>query len=245
MYNELPIKNPAGEFSAFLQEGFYENLGCGTFHNHNYAEVHLILDGTAVFVIGGEIYEIEGGRMLVIPKKTLHACTRQDEETRHTAFQINYIPDREMHSAEIYPVDVEILRCFFEKIKQCRETNDHTELAVLMSLFCCHLFGKVRMEPNSVLDYGFAIHEFFLHRYHEDICLCDLAETLHLSQRQTERLVTAHMGKSFRETLAATRVMIAKQLSLSTELSMHEIAEYVGYRSYAGFWKAMKKFDQT
>ena len=41
--------------------------------------------------------------------------------------------------------------------------------------------------------------------------------------------------------ISSTRVMIAKQLLRSSDMSLSEIAEYVGYRSYAGFWKAMKK----
>jgi len=242
-YNELAIKTPVGEFSAFLQQGFYNTLVCSPFHNHNYIEIHLVLDGTAVFLIEGKKYRLKSGDMLVIPRKTLHACTQQDETARHSAFQINYAPKKDIFKAEVFSIDEQVLRCFFDEIKQCRETNDYTMISAFMSLFCCQFCKDARLEANQVIDYGFAIHEFFLQRYHEDIRLSDLAKTLHLSERQTERLVIEHMGKTFRRTLSATRVMIAMQLIESSNLSMSEIAEYVGYRSYAGFWKAMKSFN--
>jgi AraC-like DNA-binding protein len=37
---------------------------------------------------------------------------------------------------------------------------------------------------------------------------------------------------------------MAKHLIATTDMSLGEVADYVGYRSYAGFWKAMKKYGQ-
>lgn len=241
MYNELPIKTQGGEFSAFLQAGFYENLACSPFHNHNYTEVHLILGGNATFVIAGKAYKIKSEHMLIIPRKALHTCTAQDENTRHCAFQINYDPTDDATKFEVYPIDGQLLRCFFDELRRCRETNDYTTISAFMTLLCSCFYKGERIKLKQVVDYGFAIHEFFLQRYSEDVRLSDLADMLHLSERQTERLVIKHTGESFQRTLAFTRIMIAKQLIDSSDMSLHEIAQYVGYRSYAGFWKAMKR----
>lgn len=239
MYNELPIKTPVEEISAFLQAGFYNNLTCGSVHNHNYAEVHLILDGNATFVVEGKTHEINSGHMLIIPKKILHACIKQDKNTIHSAFQINYGRSDSISKFEVHPTDEQLLRRFFEELKYCKVTNDHTMISALLAYFCLCLYKGEQIEPKQVIDYGFAIHEFFSTHYKENIHLSDLANLLHLSERQTERLVLKHMGGTFRKTLTATRVMIAKQLMDSSDMSLTKIAEYVGYRSYAGFWKAL------
>lgn len=243
MYNELSIKTPGGEFFAFLQEGFYNNLSCSPVHNHNYTEVHLILDGSATFVIEGKTYVVESERMLIIPRKVMHTCIKQDENTMHSAFQINYDQSDSIAKFEVYPIDEKLLRRFFDELPYCRGTNDYTTISAFMAFFCHCFYKGERIESMPVIDYGFAIHEFFLTHYNEDPCLSDLANMLHLSERQTERLVLKHMGGTFRKTLAATRAMIAKQLMDSSDMSLTEIAEYVGYRSYAGFWKAMKRFN--
>ena len=245
MYHELLIKTPHREFPAFLQEGFYNGLACSPIHNHSYAEVHLILDGTAVFVIEGKKHEIKSGHMLVIPKKAWHACIRQDEGTLHTAFQIDYDGGKDIAKFEECPIDGQILRRFFDEIRHCAKTNDYTMISAFMALFLCCFHTDERMVAKQVINYGFIIHEFFSNRYNEDVRLLDLANMLHLSPRQTERLVQKHTGQSFGKALVATRVMIANQLIGASDLSLHEIAEYVGYRSYAGFWKAMKSFHTS
>ena len=50
-----------------------------------------------------------------------------------------------------------------------------------------------------------------------------------------------HTGRSFRDELTATRMAVADQLIAEGELSLSEIAAYVGYHSYAGFYKAIKR----
>ena len=245
MYHELLIKTPSKEFSAFLQEGFYSGIACSPVHNHNHTEVHLILGGTAVFIIEGKKHEIESGHALIIPKRRMHTCVKQDENTMHSAFQIDCDLSADGSPFEEYRIDDQILHRLFDEIKQCRETDDHTMISAWIALIFCCFHKDGRVEAKKVKNYGFIIHEAFLRHYNEDIRLSDLADMLHLSQRQTERLVRKHTGGSFRTTLAATRVMIAKQLIASSDMSLQEIAEYVGYRSYAGFWKAMKGFNKS
>ena len=58
---------------------------------------------------------------------------------------------------------------------------------------------------------------------------------------EMERLVIKHTGHTFREELTAHRTEMGRYLLDNSEMSPGEIARYVGYRSYAGFRKAMKK----
>ena len=86
------------------------------------------------------------------------------------------------------------------------------------------------------------IREFFSNRYGSDRGLGELAEILHVSERQAERLVWECVGRSFRDELTATRMVVADQLLNTTDISLGELAQYLGYKSYAGFWKAYKKY---
>ena len=39
------------------------------------------------------------------------------------------------------------------------------------------------------------------------------------------------------------RMNTAEHLHKTTDMSLTEISQYVGYKSYNGFWKAMKKYN--
>ena len=51
----------------------------------------------------------------------------------------------------------------------------------------------------------------------------------------------AIVPKTFKEKLSSTRIESAKILIESANMPMQKAAEYVGYKSYSGFWKAFGK----
>lgn len=241
MYHELQIKTPTKNFNIFLQKGFFDLLAHkGTaFHKHNYAEIHLILGGNVVFNIENKIYEAKSGDILVIPPRALHSYATQETNVKHTAFQIDF----DVNDIKIYQGDENIFDVFFEEIKKASKNNDHTKLSAFFSLFSCYFNDDEIVRANPVTNYGFLIHEFFSINYDQNVKLRDLAKQLHLSERHAERLVIEYMGKPFKEAIVESRMTIAKQLINASELSLKEISQYVGYQSYAGFWKAMKKYN--
>ena len=244
MIFELEIPIGAVKAKAFLQRGFFlSSVSAKHFHSHNYTEIHLVSGGVAHFQVEDRTYEVSDGAMLVIPREIFHRCLSQDESARHTAFQL----DREVEAISVHALPQGIATDFLDEIPIAQERNHHAKIAAYIALFCSFFDSTPRLSIQSVSDYGFLIHEFFSLHYKENLHLCDLARELHLSERQAERLVLIHTGRTFREELIRTRLAIAHRLMQSSSLSKNEIAEYVGYKSYAGFWKAIKKYpsDQS
>jgi AraC-like DNA-binding protein len=157
-------------------------------------------------------------------------------KARNVAFQIDAEPKTTIHRA----LPPALMSEFFRQVEECAATGNHTEIAAYITMFCFSLWGKEQIAPKPINDYGILIHEFFAQNYNRDVYLDELAHCLHLSNRQTERLVLEHTGNTFRRELSLTRLNMARHLMQTTSLSMREIAHYVGYRSYAGFWKAMR-----
>ena len=104
------------------------------------------------------------------------------------------------------------------------------------------LFPELSAPVTPMMDTAFIIHEFFSRGYNLDLRLSDLAELLHLSEKQTARLVEIHTGKTFKQALIAQRMNNARHLIALGEMSFAEIGEQLGYQSYAGFYKAYFKY---
>ncbi len=241
MYQELSVRIGTKKVNAFLQRGFYLHLPpTKRIHKHNYADVHMVAGGRIVFHIDQDTYVAEDGTLLLIPRDIFHCCVDKDEDAIHTAFQIDYHVDR----FSAYQISSSTIFDFFQEIEKTKETNDYTKIAAYISLFCSYFCDKDTVVATSITDYGFLIREFFQTRYSKDVKLRDLADVLNVCERQTERLVIEYTGRTFRDELAFTRITMAKQLLKSNHMSMREVAAYVGYHSYAGFWKAMKKYEE-
>ena len=239
MHYELSFKMIEKDYKAFLQDGFYVSPKTDTsLHKHNYAEVHLLGEGRAEFLIDNQSITVNGPAILTIPAPMMHCCTYQDEALLHTAFQT----DCQAEELRTYPIDNGIVKAFFEAIQLCRLTGNYSTVAFYIPLFC-NFYHKELHTVTEIKDYNFLISEFFILNYDKDVYLSDLADQLHISERHAERLVLQYTGRSFREELVAVRMRIAHQLMQAENASLEQIAKYVGYRSYSGFWKAMKRYE--
>ena len=240
MYNEITVMIGSEAHRAFLQNGFYNTSPPSSIHKHNYTEIHVISGGDSIFAVGENKYSVRDGSILMIPPKTYHCRQGEEKDCRHSAFQI----DLETDSPKIHSLAPETVSDFFKEIEKANKSGDHTVISAYISLICSYFESVHREISKQATDYGFSIHEFFTQNYNKNIRLCDLAEALHLSERQAERLVIEYTGKTFRDELSSIRIEMAKHLLSTTDMSLGEVSSYVGYRSYAGFWKAMKKYGQ-
>lgn len=225
--------------SVFLQDGFYESSRTQNIHKHNYAEIHIVSGGSIKFTVAKRTYTVGDGELLVIPRGVFHSWLEEEPNTMHSALQA----DIQSTDVKIVKADQYAVRGLFNEIKKCIKTNDHTVIAAYIPLICSYISNSRYEKISEVSDEGMLIEVFFSTCYNKDVHLCDLASLLHLSERQTERKIIEHTGNTFKEELASTRISIAKYLIASTDMSLGEISQYVGYRSYAGFWKAMQKYN--
>jgi len=85
------------------------------------------------------------------------------------------------------------------------------------------------------------IEHFFSQKEQDDVTLKDLADSLYLSKKQTSRVLKMEFNISFLQLLTQKKLEYAKELLRNTNLSIGKIAELSGYKSLAGFSKAMKK----
>ena len=222
---------------VFLQKGFYRSgFPTAHMHKHSYTELHAVLGGTVGFYIDGTEYQLDSGSVIAIPAGSVHEITSRSEHVLHTAFQVQ-VPVGEVKICSVSPKVLELL---FEEIAVCVNSEDYTNISALLSLICVNIYPQ-KISAHRVKNYSFIISEFLSNNYSADITLSSLAQELHLSEKQTERLVVKSMGCSFKKALTTVRINTAEHLIKEGKLSLSEVAEYVGYRSYSGFWKAYQK----
>ena len=238
MTHELTLNIGNSPATMFLQDGFYTlHTLSGNLHRHGYTEFHAIAEGCAHFLIGKEKRLFRDGDIFAIPPNTFHMCLSATDGLHHTAFQA----DAPVSSFEVRKLSPALIRSFMDEIRLCNQTADHTRIGAFLCLVCCDFYPEHRICPRESRDLEFIIHEFFARRYRDPVTLAELARVLHFSEKHTARLVLKYTGSTFREALTAQRMAVARHLAETTDLSLGEISQYLGYQSYSGFWKAYRK----
>lgn len=222
----------------FLQQGFFDvSAHTSKMHFHGYTEIHIIVGGEITYFIDGQVYTFKAGDILSIPKKTYHHCLNLNDDAQSIAFQT----EKNIDGIRSTSISLPLLLDFVEEIKKAKQSNDYNVILKYISLCSALLMNEKIVNPVETVDYLFVISEFFSNQYNQKVTIQTLANELRLSEKQTARLVKKYTGNTFNQQLTLSRLNVANYLINSTDMTMTEIAEYVGFESYSGFWKASKK----
>lgn len=83
--------------------------------------------------------------------------------------------------------------------------------------------------------------QYIMENYNKNITLKDVADNVFLSQNYLSELFKREVGEGFYEFLSMYRISVAKNLLVTTNLRIYEIAESIGYNDPVTFGRAFKK----
>lgn len=83
--------------------------------------------------------------------------------------------------------------------------------------------------------------QYIINNFNKNITLKEVADEVFLSQNYLSELFKKEMGEGFYDFLSRYRIKVAKDLLLTTNLRVYEIAENVGYNDSITFGRAFKK----
>lgn len=83
--------------------------------------------------------------------------------------------------------------------------------------------------------------QYIMENYNKNITLKDVADNVFLSQNYLSELFKREVGEGFYEFLLMYRISVAKNLLVTTNLRIYEIAESIGYNDPVTFGRAFKK----
>jgi len=106
-----------------------------------------------------------------------------------------------------------------------------------------HAAGEIStaFESTDLIPERYIMDQFFNHNYHGNSDMGMLAGELHMSVRQTGRLLQKTYGKGFREKMNECRLAVALDLIKNTAKSMSEISETLGYGGPTNFSAFIKR----
>lgn len=254
LYDEFDVWVSDTEFIFFADQGF----GCKGFyrsenHSHKFNEIIYCFKGSMEIACEKDTQKIAVGDALIISENTLHSLSA-DADT--------YCIFISFWKNDIFPAEqgIKIFKKFpaanaFERIFEYYY-GDYTYKKELIA-GCLHeiaaMFTElstsegtdekntITMENNHYRKY--AIEQYFQSKYYNTPKLTELADLLHLSVQQTQRIIIKLYGQTFHERILLLRMNKAKDMLADTNKTVENIAIAIGYRTVNSFYSAFKSYN--
>lgn len=235
----------------------YENDWTSYPHSHHFTEIFFIKDGSGYMQIENESIPVSPGSLIVIGAQTTH--TEYSNPSDPLDYYVLGVEELKLNTKQEYEyLHLEasasspfIRQCFENILHEMHHKQTHYAeicqhyLAVLILYFCRK--DNISCESASTQNSSrecYRVKRFIDHNYPEKITLNSLARNCSLSKYYLSHRFSELYGKSPIAYLNEVRLTNAKDLLLTTNHSIEEIANSTGFSSAGYFSQSFRKIYQ-
>ena len=141
---------------------------------------------------------------------------------------------------------VDCIKVLISDFDNCLDLNNFIPLEIIHILYKISIVDKKSFEPLKTASQEKAVLYTlkYIYEKYSSATLIEIAENLHYSTTHLSELLKLSTGMSFQEILEYRRAIVARQYLIESNLTIEDIAEKVGFHSYAGFYKFWVKISQ-
>lgn len=256
------IKIQFGEFQCILNVDAEKIRGISEWnvlrHCNAHYELHIPLSGSCLIDVEKNEIRVSQGQALLISPGKYHSAKEVNGEYVHFVIPFlvrNKVSGLQTFLDSISPCALVELSDF--DFNLCRELISENKnksmfwkenVRSIYSLLLSNVFRKLSFFTGNriggdgkIYDMRFEIVDnFFEHNLAGESTEESLAKQLNLSRRQLNRVLKTYYGMGFRDKLRHARMARAEWLLRTTDKSVSEICDDVGYASETSFLKAFK-----
>lgn len=228
-------------------------------HYHEEYELYYMLDGGTTYFIDGEIFSINKGDFVFIPKGLPHKTDNQNcrhnerilisfrEEIFHdnqrfileelAKTRVIYVPDTQLPILEslLFKIEAEYVQS--EKGKEVLLDLYIQEVLTLLYRYKCER-KSVILESDKIV---YTISKYISKNYGQDITLKSLSKDFAISEGYLSRKFKAVSGLGVNQYITYVRISYAEKFLKDSDLSVTEIAEKCGFCGSTYFSSVFRK----
>ena len=247
--------NDNGTENVITSEHFYPAGNHAQLHWHDYYELEIILDGSGTHTINDKTYEVVKGSAYLLTMQDVHIIlAKTDLKILNVCIVRPNIDDS--FASLLTKGEINRTHVFTDsELTQFKERLNYIEKLSLINADYARLLKKNLVEelvirittdeksvkidgkPDNVQKCVDIINRDFM----LDISIESVAEKLFLSTNYLGWAFKKALNVTFREYLNEVRLKYARNLLLSTDLQLKEVAAYSGFNSVEYFSAVFKK----
>ena len=255
---ESDIKSLSFQLES-ITKSKYDSDWHSTLHTHPFTELFYVVDGKGEFNIQGQRFPVKPNDFVIINPQVEHTeLSSPDEPLEYIVLGINGLSFSNLtpvseggHPFSFFNLRDEqkdILRYLNAMVQEATSQSMSYELVchnlleilLIKILRHQHFDLEVGKQSKATKDISFIKHYLETY-YHESIQLEDLASMTHLSRFYISHSVKKEIGMSPMEYLIAIRIKESKILLRTTNYSISQVADIVGFTTPTYFSKQFRK----
>ena len=255
---ESDIKSLSFQLES-ITKSKYDSDWHSTLHTHPFTELFYVVDGKGEFNIQGQRFPVKANDFVIINPQVEHTeLSSPDEPLEYIVLGINGLSFSNLtpvseggHPFSFFNLRDEqkdILRYLNAMVQEATSQSMSYELVchnlleilLIKILRHQHFDLEVGKQSKATKDISFIKHYLETY-YHESIQLEDLASMTHLSRFYISHSFKKEIGMSPMEYLIAIRIRESKILLRTTNYSISQVADIVGFTTPTYFSKQFRK----
>lgn len=241
-------------------------------HSHNIYEIGIVVNGNGVFILNDKIYPFNKGDITITVPGDMHISNSSDEKGstwNYVNINLNTLATESpnvfleilsllsektvisgVYSRHKYPRICQYVYALIDELddkKYCYQEVSYHLLANLFVELCRNSRNKVHHNPIDYKKYQMISPalSFIVLKYSENITSKQLADMCFISETHIRRLFQDVLKLSPMDYVYKTRITAGKSLLKTTDLTITEISQMVGYQTQTSFNKHFKRFTNT
>ncbi|MCQ2399423.1 MAG: AraC family transcriptional regulator, partial [Clostridia bacterium] len=224
------------------------------FHQHNFCEIMLITEGFGKVLIKDKTYDVKKGDIVIYPPKGPHTEKAEKNKLSTNFFAIKYdrVSLSVLESDDFYPIintgkKYNSFLCLFDLLIKESENQETAYYNEVLNSICKTIFFEILNLAHVPLTSGKVSESFDLLKkyidvhFKEEFRIKDVCDQLAINKFYVSKLFKEYLGTTPVRYVIEKRIEYAKRLLKTTDLSVKEIAENVGYGDSYHFSKLFKK----
>ncbi|MBQ7097716.1 MAG: helix-turn-helix transcriptional regulator [Clostridia bacterium] len=217
-------------------------------HYHNYCEIFLVSDNTMKLSTPEAVFEISDS-VVVVPAGVKHFY--MGAKTEGEVFSFRLLNSAMGIDGNIKWLEMDSkMKCYIQEILNIYKSGGaffSDKLSALFTLIVTEIIEKLRIigfaegECGKTGEYIDIIEDIINRRYTERLTLTMVAEALHLSEKQTSRIIKREYGKTLSQVLNDKKLSVAVMLLRYTDNKIDEILSQLNFESKNYFFTLFKK----
>lgn len=241
----------------YVSSAIYEGDWCSIRHSHNFSELFYVLSGQGRFIVENETFPVKQDDLVIVNPNIEHTEVSVGNEpleyivlgVEGMSFDFGDRNGYSEHAIINNRKQRDELLFYFNKMLYETENKQANYEVVCQNLLEVVLINLMRASghPFSVVTAEKAnkvcgrIKRYMDSNYAEDISLDALAEKEHISKYYLVRTFAKHFGMSPIHYLNEVRTRASKELLVSTDLSISQIAQSTGFSSQSYFSQSFRR----